>query len=265
MLTGLESCLLKNLYNNCSLTYPIKRKRIYLLLFTLFGCECKRGREKKSVFFLPEFPSIQHQLKWRGIFDKPTQWQILQEIEGVASNHKIYLACLWLAAYPRERLSELIKIKEKDFDFLNGSLEINLLNLRNFILKLYSGDTSYPARRRVFIYFSFSPPLPQRWWSLGHSGCTEFETILIIIKSNITDHRYKLHWGVDIRVSIFAFSAVFADVVVQVSGRYVLNCGTANMGGFLLATFHQPSCLNKYYTSYKEYRPSQLFYPGAYP
>jgi integrase len=46
------------------------------------------------------------------------------------------LACLWLATYPNVRPNELINVKEKDFDLLNGTLEINL-NKENKPKKIY--------------------------------------------------------------------------------------------------------------------------------
>ena len=101
------------------------KKNIFTTLHSLWAWVQKRERKKNPFFIIPEFPSIQYQLKWRKIVDKPTQWQILQEIERIASNPKIYLACLWLATYPNVRPGELISVKEKDFDLLNGTLEIN--------------------------------------------------------------------------------------------------------------------------------------------
>ncbi len=58
------------------------------------------------------------------------------ERERIASNYKIYLACLWLVTYPNVRPSELISVKEKDFDLLNGTLEVNF-NKENKPKKIY--------------------------------------------------------------------------------------------------------------------------------
>ena len=102
-----------------------QEEHLYHTSFLFSSWVQKRERKKNPFFIIPEFPSIQYQLKWRKIVDKPTQWQILQEIERIASNPKIYLACLWLAAYPNVRPGEFISVKEKDFALLNGTLEIN--------------------------------------------------------------------------------------------------------------------------------------------
>lgn len=101
------------------------KKNIFTTLHSLWAWVQKRERKKNPFFSIPEFPSIQYQLKWRKIVDKPTQWQILEEIKQIVPEQKIYLACLWLATYPNIRPVELIHVKEKDFDLLNGTLEIN--------------------------------------------------------------------------------------------------------------------------------------------
>jgi len=151
------------------------KKNIFTTLHSLWAWVQKRERKKNPFFIIPEFPSIQYQLKWRRIVDKPTQWQILQEIERIAPNPKIYLACLWLATYPNVRPGELISVKEKDFDLLNGTLEINF-NKENKPKKIYllpedvEMVKSFPRSFPELYFFrkktgkTFGGKLLWRWW-----------------------------------------------------------------------------------------------------
>ncbi|WAC08963.1 MAG: hypothetical protein OS130_07215 [Thermodesulfobacteriota bacterium] len=151
------------------------KKNIFTTLHSLWAWVQKRERKKNPFFIIPEFPSIQYQLAWRRIVDKPTQWQILQEIERIAPNPKIYLACLWLATYPNVRPGELIHVKEKDFDLLNGTLEINF-NKENKPKKIYllpedvETVKSFPRSFPDLYFFrkktgrTFGGKLLWRWW-----------------------------------------------------------------------------------------------------
>lgn len=102
------------------------KKNIFTTLHSLWAWVQKRERKKNPFFIIPEFPAIDYQSEMRQIVDRATQWQILQEVERIAPEPKIYLGCLWLATYPKVRPGELINVQEKDFDLPNQTLLIKL-------------------------------------------------------------------------------------------------------------------------------------------
>ncbi len=73
----------------------------------------------------PEFPKVDFTLGWRKLVDKETQQTILEEIKRIsARNPKIYLGIKWLSTYFSIRPSEMLSIKEGDFDFHLGGVLI---------------------------------------------------------------------------------------------------------------------------------------------
>ncbi len=76
---------------------------------------------------VPEFPEIKFELAWRRIIDKSTQQAIIEELKRISyhTNPKIWIGVLWLATYPSIRPTELLHIKEGDFD-----LELGVVNIK---------------------------------------------------------------------------------------------------------------------------------------
>ncbi|MBW2129518.1 MAG: tyrosine-type recombinase/integrase [Deltaproteobacteria bacterium] len=71
---------------------------------------------------IPEFPEVSFELGYRNIVDKETQTAILEEIRNQSYhiNPKIWLGIKWLATYISIRPSELLNIREGDFDLNLG-------------------------------------------------------------------------------------------------------------------------------------------------
>jgi len=86
----------------------------------------KREKKRNQAFDMPEFPTVEYELKWRKIVDKETQLEILNELYRISwhINPKIYIGCLWLATYLNIRPIELIHIKEADINTATGIMLI---------------------------------------------------------------------------------------------------------------------------------------------
>jgi integrase len=92
------------------------KKNILTTLHALWMWLRKRQIIKPDQF--PEFPPVQFELAWRKIVDKGTQQAIIEEVKRITErNSKIHLGIKWLATYISIRPSELLNIKEGDFDF----------------------------------------------------------------------------------------------------------------------------------------------------
>lgn len=74
---------------------------------------------KRERIDVPEFPTIKFELGWRNTVTKETQQAIIQEVKNISYdiNPKIWLGIKWLATYYEIRPGELIRIKEKDFNY----------------------------------------------------------------------------------------------------------------------------------------------------
>lgn len=75
---------------------------------------------------LPEFPEVKFELSWRNVVDKETQQKIIDEVYKISHgvNIKIWLGIKWLSTYISIRPSELLNIKEGDFDLRMGIVVI---------------------------------------------------------------------------------------------------------------------------------------------
>ena len=76
---------------------------------------------------MPEFPEIRFELSWRNTIDKDTQEAILNEVKRITYhiNSKIWIGVKWLCTYIPIRPTELINIKEGDFN-----LSLGIVNIR---------------------------------------------------------------------------------------------------------------------------------------
>ena len=85
-----------------------------------------RKRRILTLAQMPEFPEIEYELEWRKTVDKTTQESILDEIHRLTHhiNPKIWIGIKWLATYISIRPIELIHIKEEDFDFGLGVVNV---------------------------------------------------------------------------------------------------------------------------------------------
>ncbi len=81
---------------------------------------------------LPDFPEVTFKLGWRRTIDKQIQLEILFEIQSISHeiNPKIWLGIKWLCTYVTIRPGELISIKEKDIDLLEGIVSVPGSKLR---------------------------------------------------------------------------------------------------------------------------------------
>ena len=71
-----------------------------------------------------EWPRVKVELGWRKVVDRQTQQAILDELERIVSNRRIWVAVWLLAGHPDCRPKELLLTKEKDYDSRNGILFI---------------------------------------------------------------------------------------------------------------------------------------------
>jgi integrase len=85
-----------------------------------------RKRKILLLHQIPEFPEIKFELAFRKTVDKPTQEEILDEIQRISwdINPKIWLGIKFLCTYISIRPGELVKIKESDLDIENGYIII---------------------------------------------------------------------------------------------------------------------------------------------
>jgi len=83
-------------------------------------------REKGRGYVLPDFPTVDFELGWRKIVDKPTQTAILDEIHRITYhiNPRIWFGISLLANFPKVRPAELISILEGDIDRHTGEVWI---------------------------------------------------------------------------------------------------------------------------------------------
>ena len=69
----------------------------------------------------PDMPDIQFTLGWREIIDLETQTAIIDEIERIVPNRRIWIGIKWLATYISIRPHEMRALRERDID-VNGFL-----------------------------------------------------------------------------------------------------------------------------------------------
>ena len=81
-------------------------------------------KKRREINELPDFPEVSFELGYRRTVDKETQSQIIQEVERICPNRKVYLGIKWLATYISIRPGELIKLTEGNIDTGNGYLYI---------------------------------------------------------------------------------------------------------------------------------------------
>ena len=81
-----------------------------------------RKRRVISPAQFPEFPEVSFELGYRNVVDKDTQTRIIEEVKNQSYhvNPKIWLGIKWLATYISVRPSELLNIREGDFDLSLG-------------------------------------------------------------------------------------------------------------------------------------------------
>ena len=75
---------------------------------------------------IPAFPDVPYELGWRKTVDKTTQARIIAEVKGISYdfNPKIWIGVKWLSTYVSIRPNELRHIKEGDFDFGLGTVNV---------------------------------------------------------------------------------------------------------------------------------------------
>jgi integrase len=85
-----------------------------------------RKRKILTLAQIPEFPEVKFELKWRKVIDKETQQAILDEVRRLTYhiNPRIWIGIKWLMTYISIRPGELIQVKEEDFDFSLGVVNI---------------------------------------------------------------------------------------------------------------------------------------------
>jgi integrase len=85
-----------------------------------------RKRKILTLAQIPEFPEVKFELKWRNVIDKETQEAVLNEVRRLTYhiNPRIWIGIKWLATYISIRPIELLHIKEEDFDFSLGVVNI---------------------------------------------------------------------------------------------------------------------------------------------
>ena len=82
--------------------------------------------ENEDIEKLPRFPKLSFQLAFRNTVDKETQNSILEEVHRISKNIniKIYIAIKFLSTYFNVRPKEMINIKEKHIDLIQGQILI---------------------------------------------------------------------------------------------------------------------------------------------
>ena len=85
-----------------------------------------RWLERREAISAPEFPKVDYELGWRNVVDKETQQAIIAEVKRSSAHNdrKIGIAIEWLARYYAIRPIELLHIREGDFDFQLGGVNI---------------------------------------------------------------------------------------------------------------------------------------------
>lgn len=75
---------------------------------------------------VPKFPEIKFTLGWRNVITKDTQQEIIEEVKRISQrvNPKIWIGIMWLSRYYAIRPVEMLHIKEGDFDFEAGGVNV---------------------------------------------------------------------------------------------------------------------------------------------
>lgn len=116
----------------------------------------------------PEFPAVKVELGWRNTVGKGTQQAIIEEVKRISwdANPKIWVGIKWLATYYEVRPGELIRVKEKDFNYETGTLFIRHT-------KTGEGRIVYFLPEDIALARSFGPAFPQLHFfrhEKGHRG-----------------------------------------------------------------------------------------------
>ena len=74
----------------------------------------------------PKWPKVAYELGWRKTVDKETQQRLIQEVKRISASvdRKIGIAVEWLSRYYSIRPVELLHIREGDFDFELGGVNV---------------------------------------------------------------------------------------------------------------------------------------------
>lgn len=83
-------------------------------------------RNEVPITQIQSFPEIEFELGWRNTVTKDVQQAIIAEVKNISYhiNPRIWIGIKWLSTYVSIRPIELIHIKEEDFDFQMGAVNV---------------------------------------------------------------------------------------------------------------------------------------------
>ena len=133
---------------------------------------------KRENIPIPEFPNISYVLKFRNTVTYQEQQAIIREVKRISKHIdiKVGLAIEWLARYYSIRPIELLHIKEEDFDFELGGVNIKYNKVEDqykWVPMLWDDlelVRSFPKPIRVSFYFfryqghRFGRKRLYKWW-----------------------------------------------------------------------------------------------------
>ena len=119
-------------------------------------------RDKK--FKAPDMPDVKYSLGWRQIIDLETQGKIIDEIERICPNRRIWAGIKWLATYAAIRPGEMWQLRERDIN-INGCFVLPPEITKEDQLKMVPMDPE-----DIAIYESFPTGLPNLPFFRRHSG-----------------------------------------------------------------------------------------------
>lgn len=102
-----------------------KTKKNYLTTLHAFWSWLIK-RNEVEITQIQSFPVVDYELGWRTTVDKDTQNRIIEEVKRVSYhiNPRIWIGIKWLSTYVSIRPIEIIHIKEEDFDFQMGAVNV---------------------------------------------------------------------------------------------------------------------------------------------